>query len=34
VKPAIDTTFAMSDIAAAFDRLEGGAHFGKVSLVA
>ena len=34
VKPTIDSTFAMSDIRAAFDRLESGAHFGKVSLVA
>jgi NADPH:quinone reductase-like Zn-dependent oxidoreductase len=34
VKPRIDSTFAMSDIGAAFDHLESGAHFGKVSLVA
>jgi len=33
VKPVIDATFPMSDIRAAFDRLESGAQFGKVSLV-
>jgi NADPH:quinone reductase-like Zn-dependent oxidoreductase len=33
VKPVIDSTFSMSDIRAAFDRLDGGAQFGKVSLV-
>ena len=33
VKPTINSTFAMSDICAAFDRLESGAHYGKVSLV-
>jgi NADPH:quinone reductase-like Zn-dependent oxidoreductase len=34
VKPAIDATFEMADIRAAFDRLASGAQFGKVSLVA
>ena len=33
VKPVIDSRFAMSETAAAFDRLEGGGHFGKVSVV-
>jgi len=33
VKPVIDSTFPMSNIRAAFDRLESGAQFGKVSLV-
>ena len=33
VTPVIDSTFAMSDIRAAFDRLDRGAQFGKVSLV-
>jgi NADPH:quinone reductase-like Zn-dependent oxidoreductase len=33
VKPVIDSRFAMSDIRNAFDRLEGGGHFGKVSVV-
>lgn len=33
VKPVIDSTFAMSDVRAGFDRLAGGAQFGKVSLV-
>jgi NADPH:quinone reductase-like Zn-dependent oxidoreductase len=32
VKPVIDATFPMSDIRAAFNRLESGAQFGKVSL--
>jgi NADPH:quinone reductase-like Zn-dependent oxidoreductase len=32
VKPVIDSTFPMSDIRAAFDRLGSGAQFGKVSL--
>jgi len=34
VKPVIDATFEMADIRAAFDHLESGAQFGKVSLVA
>jgi NADPH:quinone reductase-like Zn-dependent oxidoreductase len=34
VAPVVDSTFAMSDIGAAFDRLESGAQFGKVALVA
>ena len=33
VKPEIDSTFTMSDIRGAFDRLHAGAQFGKVSLV-
>jgi NADPH:quinone reductase-like Zn-dependent oxidoreductase len=33
IQPVIDATFPMSDIRAAFDRLESGAQFGKVSLV-
>ena len=33
VKPVIDGRFAMSDIRAAFERLESGAQFGKVSVV-
>ena len=33
VKPCVDSTYRMADIRAAFDRLEQGAHFGKVSLV-
>jgi len=33
VKPCVDSTFRMADIRAAFDRLNSGAHFGKVSLV-
>jgi NADPH:quinone reductase-like Zn-dependent oxidoreductase len=33
VTPVIDSTFSMSNIGAAFDRLEGGGQFGKVSLV-
>ncbi len=33
VKPCIDSTFRMPDIRAAFDRLQSGAHFGKISLV-
>jgi NADPH:quinone reductase-like Zn-dependent oxidoreductase len=33
LKPAIDSTYPMPDIRAAFDHLESGAHFGKVSLV-
>ena len=33
VKPEIDSTFKMSDIRNAFDRLHAGAQFGKVSLV-
>jgi NADPH:quinone reductase-like Zn-dependent oxidoreductase len=33
VKPEIDSTFKMSDIRGAFDRLHAGAQFGKVSLV-
>ncbi|HMM88084.1 zinc-binding dehydrogenase [Bradyrhizobium sp.] len=31
--PVIDSTFAMADIRAGFDRLAAGAQFGKVSLV-
>jgi NADPH:quinone reductase-like Zn-dependent oxidoreductase len=30
--PVIDSTFAMQDIRAAFDRLAAGAQFGKISL--
>ena len=33
VKPVIDKTFEMSDVRAAFDRLQAGLQFGKVSLV-
>ena len=33
VKPVIDSRFRMSDINAAFDRLESSAQFGKVSVV-
>ena len=33
VKPVIDSRFRMSDIDAAFDRLESSAQFGKVSVV-
>ena len=33
VTPVIDSSYPASDIRAAFDRLESGAHFGKVSLV-
>ena len=33
VKPCLDLTFRMADIRAAFDRLDLGAHFGKVSVV-
>lgn len=32
VKPTIDVRFPMSDIRAAFDRLESGGQFGKVSV--
>ena len=32
--PVVDSTFAMRDIRAAFDRLAAGAQFGKISLVA
>lgn len=32
VHPAIDRTFAIEDFAAAFERLEKGAHFGKIVL--
>jgi NADPH:quinone reductase-like Zn-dependent oxidoreductase len=31
--PVIDSTFAMQDVGAAFDRLSAGAQFGKISLV-
>jgi len=31
--PIIDSTFAMQDIRAAFDRLAAGAQFGKISLI-
>ena len=33
VKPVIDARFAMSDALNAFDRLESGGQFGKVSMV-
>jgi NADPH:quinone reductase-like Zn-dependent oxidoreductase len=33
IKPVIDSSYQMSEIRAAFDRLESGAHFGKVSVV-
>jgi NADPH:quinone reductase-like Zn-dependent oxidoreductase len=33
VKPCIDSTFRMGAIRAGFNRLNSGAHFGKVSLV-
>ena len=33
VKPVIDARFAMSDIRSAFDRLQSGGQFGKVSMV-
>jgi NADPH:quinone reductase-like Zn-dependent oxidoreductase len=33
VKPCVDSTFRMAEIRVAFDRLDSGAHFGKVSLV-
>jgi NADPH:quinone reductase-like Zn-dependent oxidoreductase len=33
VSPIIDSTFKMSEIGAAFERLDSGAHFGKVSLL-
>jgi NADPH:quinone reductase-like Zn-dependent oxidoreductase len=33
VKPIIDSRFAMADIRNAFDKLQSGAQFGKVSLV-
>jgi NADPH:quinone reductase-like Zn-dependent oxidoreductase len=33
IKPVIDSRFRMSDIDAAFDRLESSAQFGKVSVV-
>jgi NADPH:quinone reductase-like Zn-dependent oxidoreductase len=34
LRPTIDSTFAMKDIGAAFDRLTAGEQFGKISLVA
>ena len=34
VKPAIDSQFAMSDVRTAFDRLQSGDQFGKISIVA
>ena len=34
VRPVIDSTFKMSDIRSAFQRLESGDHLGKVSVVA
>jgi D-arabinose 1-dehydrogenase-like Zn-dependent alcohol dehydrogenase len=33
LKPCIDSSFRMADIRAGFDRLNSGAHFGKVSVV-
>lgn len=33
VSPVIDRTFAMEDVRSAFDRLESGAQFGKISLL-
>ena len=33
VRPVFDARYAMSDIGRAFDRLENGSKFGKVSLV-
>ncbi len=32
LKPVVDSVFALNDSAAAFTRLEGGAHFGKVAV--
>jgi NADPH:quinone reductase-like Zn-dependent oxidoreductase len=33
LKPVIDSTYAMADIGAAFERLAAGAQFGKISLL-
>ena len=33
IKPVVDSTYPMSEIGAAFDRLASGAQFGKVSVV-